>query len=394
MLHRIYSAGTARLLAAVVPVVSTSVALAGIARPDHVVIVIEENHDQNQIINSANAPYINNVLKATGLYYSNAHGTDHDSQPNYLEIFSGSNPGPQGINSPLKPIYPSNIDPAKDPAAAAREDGSDAPVTNAPFTNQNLGASLIKKGFTFAGYSESQPTVGFTGTQFPAAPGFRQYVQKHNPWVEWQATSDSAIGPNQLPSSTNQPLTNLPTDFSKLPAVSFIVPNEANDLHDTVSINGKYPSSPTATTDADGNPVNDATTIQHGDAWLKDNIEAFRQWATTHNSLLITTFDENDFDFTRQNNIPLIVNGDPRLVQPGVNGVYANHFSVLRTLEDQYGLPYAGLSADVSTLPTDSAGRLSSVPLPASAWSGLAGLAGLIGLHLRRRLRTADDAQA
>ncbi len=70
--------------------------------PDHIVIVIEENHDQDQIVGNPNAPYINNTLIKDGLYYSNAHGTDHPSQPNYLELFAGANPGTQGVNSPLQ----------------------------------------------------------------------------------------------------------------------------------------------------------------------------------------------------------------------------------------------------------------------------------------------------
>lgn len=216
---------------AALPVVRT--ASAGLAPPAHIVIVIEENHDQNQIINSPNAPYINGILKATGLYYSNSHGTDHDSQPNYLEMFSGANPGVQGINSPLQYKYPANINPATDPAAAARENGSDAYNTNQPFSTPNLGATLLKKGLTFTGYSEGLPFAGDTEKQVNGSQGIRAYVEKHNPWAQWQGS-----GPNQLPASTNQPFTAFPSDFTQLPTVSFVVPNEQNDLHDTVSKDG------------------------------------------------------------------------------------------------------------------------------------------------------------
>jgi acid phosphatase len=43
--------------------------------PDHIVIVIEENHDKDQIVGNPYAPFINALIKH-GLYYSNAHGTD------------------------------------------------------------------------------------------------------------------------------------------------------------------------------------------------------------------------------------------------------------------------------------------------------------------------------
>ena len=80
-------------------------------KPDHIVIVIEENHDKDQIVGNPNASYINNTLIKDGLYYSNAHGTDHPSQPNYLELFAGANPGVQGVNSPLQQHYPAGVDP-------------------------------------------------------------------------------------------------------------------------------------------------------------------------------------------------------------------------------------------------------------------------------------------
>jgi hypothetical protein len=104
--------------------------------------------------------------------------------------------------------------------------------------------------------------------------------------------------------------------------------------------------------------VNDASTIQNGDSWLSDNLEAYRQWATTHNSLLITVWDENDYDFTNANDIPMIVDGDPHLVQPGVNSDFANHFDLLRTLETDYGLAPTGRAATANGLSENTAGQL------------------------------------
>jgi hypothetical protein len=37
--------------------------------PDHIVIVIEENHDKDQIVGNPDAPYLNNTLIKDGLYY-------------------------------------------------------------------------------------------------------------------------------------------------------------------------------------------------------------------------------------------------------------------------------------------------------------------------------------
>src|SRR4051794_2024603 len=64
-------------------------------RPDHVVIVIEENHSYDHILVSpgpAAAPYINQ-LAAQGASFTNSHGLLHPSQGNYLDLFSGDNQG-------------------------------------------------------------------------------------------------------------------------------------------------------------------------------------------------------------------------------------------------------------------------------------------------------------
>src|SRR5262249_44569403 len=69
--------------------------------PSHIVVVIEENHDADQIVGNPNAPYINVTLIKDGLYYSNAHGTDHPSQPNYLELFPAPTPAFRALTRPF-----------------------------------------------------------------------------------------------------------------------------------------------------------------------------------------------------------------------------------------------------------------------------------------------------
>jgi phosphatidylinositol-3-phosphatase len=325
-------------------------------RPDHVLIVIEENRDAVHIAGSPDAPYLNALIKG-GLYFANAHGVDHDSQPNYLEMFCGANPGPHGLNWPLRFRFP-DLDVRHDELAEDREEGSDAHITDAPFHIANLGAQLRTNGFSFAGYSESMPSTGFTGYTYADQPG-QTYARKHNPWVNWQAKDDANIGPDELPSSTNLPYTAFPAKFSNLPTVSFVVPNLANDMHDAVSLAGEDAVHRSGHDEA-GRPVDVHTTIQHGDAWLKDHLDAYRRWATTHHSLLLITWDENDDDFGKGNDIPIIVVGDPALVQPGENNQYVNHFTILRLLEDTYGLPHAGYSAMAGEISRDQTGKLIS----------------------------------
>ena len=168
----------------------------------------------------------------------------------------------------------------------------------------NLASELIAAGLTFGGYSEGLPSVGYTGCASGA------YVRKHNPWVNF----------SNVPGSANMPFTSFPADHSTLPTISIVVPNLNNDMHDG--------------------------TVLQGDGWLQQHLDGYVQWAETHNSLLIVTWDEDDF--TVSNHIPTIFVGP--MVKPGQYGSTINHYNVLRTLEDMYGLPHAGNSATATPI--------------------------------------------
>jgi phosphatidylinositol-3-phosphatase len=254
-------------------------------QPDHIVVVIEENHGYNDIIGSPYAPYINQLAKGSALF-TDAHGVTHPSQPNYLAIFSGST---QGIP----------------------DDRCLKNVT--PFTTPNLGAALISKGYTFTGYAQSMPEAGYLecDSLMDSITGGPVYARKHVPWVDWQG-----MGTNNIPYTLSQPMTAFPTDFTKLPTVAFVIPDEDHDMHNI------------------GTP-GDSAAIKRGDDWLKDNLGAYADWAKTHHSLLIVTYDEDKF--TTQNQIPTFIWGAN--VRPGKYSERINHYNVLRTIQDFYDLP-------------------------------------------------------
>src|SRR5262249_52985575 len=157
-----------------------------------------------QVIGSADAPYIN-ALASSGVLFTNFYAITHPSQPNYLQLFSGSNQGVTGDGVPA----------------------------GTPYSTLNLGAEIIAAGRTFAGYSEDLPGIGSDVATSGA------YARKHVPWANWQTASP---GVNQLLLSTNRPFfaigaafygdCNAPTDYSTLPTLSFVVPNLNNDMHD------------------------------------------------------------------------------------------------------------------------------------------------------------------
>ncbi len=55
----------------------------------HVIVVVEENHNYDALIGSPNSPYISWLSQNCALF-TDSHGVTHQSQPNYLAIFSGS----------------------------------------------------------------------------------------------------------------------------------------------------------------------------------------------------------------------------------------------------------------------------------------------------------------
>jgi hypothetical protein len=66
-----------------------------IPQPDHVVVVLEENHASSSIIGSASAPYINSLAQS-GALFTQSFAITHPSEPNYLALFLGST---QGVTS-------------------------------------------------------------------------------------------------------------------------------------------------------------------------------------------------------------------------------------------------------------------------------------------------------
>jgi hypothetical protein len=143
-----------------------------------------------------------------------------------------------------------------------------------------LAGELLRAGYTFTGYAEA-PKTGY-----------------HDPWEQF--------GESQ---NLGKDFSQFPTDFTQLPTVSFVIPNVDNDMHDG--------------------------TVARADQWLSTNLGAYADWARTHNSLLVVTWDEDDGSST--NRIPTIIVGAG--VAARQNNQTVNHYSLLHTIENTYGLP-------------------------------------------------------
>ncbi|GAA3551040.1 alkaline phosphatase family protein [Amycolatopsis ultiminotia] len=165
----------------------------------------------------------------------------------------------------------------------------------------NLARQLLDAGFRFAGYAESMPGDGFAGCS--SADG--AYCRKHNPVPDF----------SNVPSSANRAYQHFPADFSTLPTVSFVIPDLCHDMHDCP--------------------------VSAGDGWAAKNLSGYARWAQAHNSLLIVTFDEDAG--TPANRIPTILSGP--MVRTTRSAQPIDHYSVLRTIEDMYGLAPLGEAA-------------------------------------------------
>lgn len=139
----------------------------------------------------------------------------------------------------------------------------------------NLATRLRAAGKTFAGYVEAESP------------------RKHNPWESFANAK-----------SCEKPLATFPADYGKLPAVSFVIPNVHHDMHDG--------------------------TIGQADGWLKAHLSRYANWSRRHNSLLIITFDEDDYGM--ENQIFTVLYGG--WIKPGRYTERIDHYTVLRTVED------------------------------------------------------------
>jgi hypothetical protein len=174
------------------------------------------------------------------------------------------------------------------------------------FAGPSLGGALLHAGLTFAAYSEDLPDAGYSGCSR------NEYVRKHAPWADF----------TDVPGQLHEPLSAMPSDPAQLPTVSFVIPNLCHDMHDC--------------------------SIAEGDAWLRDRLGGYVTWARTHESLLLVTFDESEAQGDPDNHIATIAVG--QRVAQGPIATPADHYSLLRTLEDLYGLPALGHTAEAAPL--------------------------------------------
>lgn len=172
------------------------------------------------------------------------------------------------------------------------------------FSTPNLAQEVIAVGRTWGSYNEGLPSTGST----VCTTG--KYARKHNPWFSF----------SNVPAGTGYTMAQFPSDFTTLPTVSFVVPDLCNDMHDC--------------------------SVSTGDTWLKNNLGAYATWAKANNSLLVVTFDEDNW--LAWNKIATVFYGAG--VKTGSYSTRYNHYNMLRTIEDMYGTTHAGNAASAAPI--------------------------------------------
>jgi acid phosphatase len=255
----------------------------------HVFIIVLENKEFDRVIGSAEAPYLNSLAKQYGLA-TNYFAITHPSLPNYLALTGGNTFG-------------------------ITDDCTDCRVGQANVVDQ-----LETAGKSWKAYMEDMPSACFVGD---AAPLYRQ---KHNPFIYYNGVRNDPARCAKI-----VPFGQFAADLNanKLPNYIWITPNMQDDAHDG--------------------------SLADADAWMKSwapRILASSAWRD--DGALFVTFDEGKSDGACCDDagggqvVTLVISP---LGKPSYRSSVAyDHYSLLRTIEDAWGLPPLNEAAHVAPM--------------------------------------------
>lgn len=353
------------LLAAAHLLVLSPAGLAWSATPvRHVFILMLEN--ENAAVTFASDPpssYLAQTLPAQGALLPNYYGIGHASLDNYIALISGQAPNQATqLDCPMFADF--------QPSQAALDTHGQLPGIGCIYPNlvKTLPDQLEAAHLGWKGYMEDMgkdpqreqatcghPAIG-TADKTLIATETDKYAAKHNPFVYFHSIIDDEARCDAHVVN----LEGLPKDLQRVattPNYVFITPNLCNDGHDPECI--------------DGSPGG----FQAVDAFLRKWVPLITSSpAFKKDGLLIVTFDESAGNGPEGataccGELPLagahrpagvIGPGGGRigavllspLIKPGtVSNEPYNHYSLLRTVEDIYGLEHLGYAAELGLKP-------------------------------------------
>ena len=249
----------------------------------HVVVLVMENKEQGRVLGRRSAPFLNRLARRGGVAV-NSYGIRHPSLPNYIALVSGST---QGIT----------------------DDCTDC-TAPAP----NLAGQLEAAHRTWGAYLEGLPAPC-------ARPAFAgRYAKKHDPFAY-----DPAIAASPARCRQRVPLTRLAGDVraDRLPDFVFIAPDLCHDTHDC--------------------------SVGRGDRFLARLVPGLLPALGPH-GVLVVTYDEGDSGKgccggAHGGRIATVIAG-PDVRRGGRMTAPIDHYGVLASIEDAFGLPHLGAAGD------------------------------------------------
>jgi phosphatidylinositol-3-phosphatase len=178
----------------------------------------------------------------------------------------------------------------------------------------NIADEIEASGRTWKAYQEDMPAPCTTTDS-------GLYAQRHNPFIHYSDIVDNAARCQ----AHVVPLTDFGRDLDTgaLPSYVWITPNVCNDMHDC--------------------------SIATGDAWLQQWVPPIMSNPSFATSALFLVWDEGTTSIGGGGQVPLIVISP--LVPPAFQlATPADHFSLLRTIEDAWSLGALGQSASAASL--------------------------------------------
>jgi phosphatidylinositol-3-phosphatase len=180
------------LLVALAPAAPAAAAPPKVPAFRHVVVVVFENHEVNEVLGTGDAPTFD-ALAQRYASIDNYFAITHPSLPNYLALVSGST---QGIT---------------------------ADCTDCTAPGRSLADTLEAAKKSWKTYAEGLPSPAFDGVSSG------QYVKKHDPFMYFPS-----VASNPALRSRIVPFPQFAADVRgrRLPAFSLVVPDLCNDMHD------------------------------------------------------------------------------------------------------------------------------------------------------------------
>jgi hypothetical protein len=337
------------LVAVIAP--SSAAAASGLPAIRHVFIIVEENENASSTFGpNSPAPYLAKTLRAQGAFVPNYYGTGHESNDNYISMISGQAPNPDN-QADCIPGFDNFMPDVIGSYGQAIGTGCVFPTDVKTIADQ-----LSTAGLTWRDYNDSMGATpsreaaecGHPGIGMPdntqTATATDQYATRHNPFVYFHSIIDDTT----LCDSHVVNLDLLSQDLASAastPNYVFITPSLCNDGHDSPCANGQ----PGGLTQAD-------TFLK---TWVPKIMSspAFR----TENGLLAIIFDEASSSDTSSCCGEI---AGPNSPSPGINGPGGgntgavllspcikpgtvtnesyNHYTLLRSFEDLFGLSHLG----------------------------------------------------